>query len=77
MQRNKEKGNGFGWKPTDGNCIANTVKTEGGTDLTQISCLISNQGKRFEKQIAIAYTLMARDYKGFGNQPQNRVIEIE
>lgn len=30
LQRNKEKGNGFGWKPTDGNCVANTVKTEGG-----------------------------------------------
>jgi len=30
LQRNIEKGNGFGWKPTDGNVIANTVKTEGG-----------------------------------------------
>ena len=30
LQRNKEKGNGFGWKPTDGNCVANTVKTERG-----------------------------------------------
>ena len=28
--RNREKGNGFGWKPTDGNCVANCVKTEGG-----------------------------------------------
>ncbi len=30
LERNKAKGNGFGWKPTDGNCVANTVKTEGG-----------------------------------------------
>jgi len=39
--------------------------------------LISNQGKQFEKQIDVANTLMARDYKGFGNQPQNGVIEFE
>jgi len=39
--------------------------------------LISNQGKQVEKQIDVANTLMARDYKGFGNQSQNGVIEIE
>jgi DNA (cytosine-5)-methyltransferase 1 len=26
--RNKENGNGFGWKPTDGDCITNCVKTK-------------------------------------------------
>lgn len=30
---------------------------------------------QIEKQIDIATTLMARDYKGFGNQSMNGVIE--
>jgi DNA (cytosine-5)-methyltransferase 1 len=29
--RNKEKGNGFGWKPTDGNVVANTLLASGAT----------------------------------------------
>lgn len=37
--------------------------------------LLSNQAMQIEKQTDIATTLMARDYKGFGNQPMNGVIE--
>ena len=37
--------------------------------------LLSNQATQIEKQIDIATTLMSRDYKGFGNQPMNGVIE--
>lgn len=37
--------------------------------------LLSNQATQIEKQIDIATTLMARDYKGFGNQFMNGVIE--
>lgn len=37
--------------------------------------LLSNQATQFEKKIDIATTLMARDYKGFGNQSMNGVIE--
>mgnify|MGYP002769480206 CR=1 FL=1 len=37
--------------------------------------LLSNQATRIEKQIDVATTLMARDYKGFGNQSMNGVIE--
>ena len=37
--------------------------------------LLSNQATKIEKQIDIATTLMARDYKGFGNQSMNGVIE--
>ena len=37
--------------------------------------LLSNQATQIEKQIDIATTLMARDYKGFGNQTANGVIE--
>ena len=38
--------------------------------------MLSNQATRIEKQIDIATTLMARDYKGFGNQSMNGVIEV-
>jgi hypothetical protein len=37
--------------------------------------LLSNHATQIEKQIDIATTLMARDYKGFGNQSMNGVIE--
>lgn len=37
--------------------------------------LLSNQATQIEKQIDVATTLVARDYKGFGNQPMNGVIE--
>lgn len=41
----------------------------------QTEMLLSNQATQIEKQIDIATTLMARDYKGFGNQSMNGVIE--
>ena len=34
-------------------------------------------GTKAEKRVNIASTLMARDYKGFGNQGMNGVIEYE
>ena len=37
--------------------------------------LLSEQGRRFDKKTDIATCLMARDYKGFGNQEMNGVIE--
>jgi hypothetical protein len=37
--------------------------------------LLSNQGTKFERKTDIANCLMARDYKGFGNQEANGVIE--
>ena len=54
-------------------------------DMTQVSVtckqmeavLLSNQGSRFEKKTDIATCLMARDFKGIGNQQANGVIEIE
>lgn len=39
--------------------------------------LLSNQATQIEKQIDIATTLMARDYKGFWNQSMNGVIECK
>lgn len=38
---------------------------------------LSEQGAKFEKKIDVANTLMSRDYKGFGNQGMNGVVEIE
>jgi hypothetical protein len=39
--------------------------------------LVSRQCSKIDREINIANTLMARDYKGFGNQSMNGVIECE
>ena len=39
--------------------------------------VLSNKGTELERLTDIATTLMARDYKGMGNQGMNGVIEIE
>lgn len=39
------------------------------------TALLSNQCRDIEKFTDIANTLLARDYKGFGNQPMNGIIE--
>ncbi len=43
------------------------------TDIVGI--LLSNQGKKFERETETASALMARDYKGFGNQTSTGVLE--
>ena len=37
--------------------------------------LLSNQGTKFERKTDIANCLMARDYKGLGNQIGNGIME--
>lgn len=37
--------------------------------------MISNQGKEVGKTTDVCSTLLARDYKGFGNQAMTGVIE--
>ena len=37
--------------------------------------LLKEQATEIGRKTDIATTLMARDYKGFGNQPMNGVIE--
>lgn len=37
--------------------------------------LLKNQATELEKVVEVANTIMARDYKGFGNQGMNGVIE--
>ena len=39
-----------------------------------ITGVMSNQCGKFDRETEIANTLLARDYKGFGNQPMNGVI---
>lgn len=39
--------------------------------------LLSNQGKKVEKFTEVANTIMARDYKGFGNQAMAAVMETK
>lgn len=40
---------------------------------TQIGLLVSNKATKLDKKTDIANTLLARDYKGFGNQSMNAV----
>lgn len=40
-----------------------------------VGMLLSNKGKTIEKQVDIASTIMARDYKGFGNYATTGVAE--
>lgn len=40
-----------------------------------ITSLVSNKGEKFERETNTANTLLARDYKGFGNQAMNAIIE--
>ena len=40
-----------------------------------VGILFSKQGKQIEKAVDVANTLMARDYKGFGNQTTNGALE--
>lgn len=49
----------------------------GGLEPKIVTGLVSNKGESFEKETAIANTLLARDYKGFGNQPMNAVLNIQ
>lgn len=72
--KQQAKGNGFKFEPTDGG--GGTLKRsapEQERELTTI--LLSNKGTKYERTTECAATLMARDYKGFGNQAMNAVVE--
>lgn len=78
-ERHNAKGNGFGWKPIDmsvnGGGTHGQLKQKATTVQAQ-TLLLSKQATVIEKETTVANTLMARDYKGFGNQPMNAVMEI-
>ena len=44
-------------------------------EVERMTILLSHQATKIEKEIEIAATLMARDYKGFGNQAMTGVLE--
>ena len=74
-ERHEAQGHGFGWKPTNGGGGWLTVlKQKEATDPT-VTLLLSEQGTNFVKTTDTATTIMARDYKGFGNQAMNAVLE--
>ena len=79
-KRNEEKGNGFKFEPTtEGQFNSQSNTDKGGKPSVRQLCgaVISQQGRRIDRLTDTATTLMARDYKGFGNQGQTGVIECQ
>jgi len=64
---------GGGYLPSKSQRPLERADEEASTDIVGI--LLSNQGKKFERRTDVATTLMARDYKGFGNQAMTGVLE--
>lgn len=54
------------------NCSVTAKKSD---DFRHKTALLSDCGRHFERETEYACTLLARDYKGFGNQSMNGVIE--
>lgn len=50
-------------------------QAEGEALIDIVGILLSSQGKKIERETETATTLMARDYKGFGNQVSTGVLE--
>lgn len=72
-RKQQEKGNGFKFEPTNGGGLVKPLQQERAVE--PMTILLSNKGTKYEKTIDCAATLMARDYKGFGNQAMTAVIE--
>lgn len=51
------------------------AQADGQAQTGTVGILLSKQGKQIEKAVDVANTLMARDYKGLGNQTTNGVLE--
>lgn len=71
-------GTGYAGGVWDTNSISPTLTTMqgGGRQPHIITSLLSNKGEKFEKETEFANTLLARDYKGFGNQAMNGIIDV-
>lgn len=75
-ERHEAQGHGFGWKPSNGGVSLTQLKPKADID-RKVTLLLSNQRRRIEKVgTKVANTIMARDYKGFGNQSMNAVMEV-
>ena len=51
------------------------LRSSGNMVISQRPCIVKDQGKTFGKDIDVAATLLARDYKGLNNRGSNAVIE--
>lgn len=51
------------------------LRSSGNMVISQKPCIVKDQGKTFGKDIDVAATLLARDYKGLNNRGSNAVIE--
>ena len=72
---NTEKANELIKKLIDDGTLSSDNLEDRQTDRQGI--MLKNQGSEFVKKIDIGNTLLARDYKGFGNQEMNAVLENE
>jgi len=52
-----------------------TTSTHGTCSHVKMGAKLSNKGSQFDGYSDVALTLLARDYKGFGNQQMTGVIE--
>lgn len=70
-------GTGYAGSVWDDSHVSPTLTTMqgGGRQPHVITGLVKNKGENFTKETEYANTLLARDYKGFGNQEMNCVIE--
>lgn len=78
----KEVGNGFRFEPVEResrDSQDHNIETGTANDrqLYKRGVIVANQGKTIVRETSICSTLMARDYKGFGNQNMTGVIEYE
>lgn len=70
-------GTGYAGGVWDDSHVSPTLTTMqgGGRQPHVITGLVKNKGENFTKETEYANTLLARDYKGFGNQEMNCVVE--
>ena len=71
-------GTGYAGNVWDKNAMCPTLMTmQGGGRQPHITTgILSQKGEKFDKETDIANTLLARDYKGFGNQGMNGVMNF-
>jgi hypothetical protein len=75
IQKNKNAGGSGPLSRTDGKTYA--LDTGNTNAIESIPYLISNQGKTLDRETDKSHSLMARDYKGFGNQSMTGIVEVE
>jgi site-specific DNA-cytosine methylase len=79
-ERHNEKGTGFGYIPKTEIDKGNSLRANAAlcptdnTIIVQNAHNISNQGKNINEKLLKSHSLMARDYKGFGNQGMTRIV---